>query len=289
MPEPASSEDARPFTGERLHPEDSLPFTGERLHADDALFGIDLLRHRAAYHEAIRRARMTDASRVLELGSGTGYGTAEVASALAETSGEAARVVGLDRVAPLRSARQSSARFLRGDLDDPPLFAARFDLALSFQVVEHLEDPTSWLDALADHLAPGGQALVTTPNACFSDGENPFHVKEYTAGELEALLRRRFGEIEMLGVSARGEALAYHEARLDRIRRIVRIDPLGLRRRLPRTLVDFLFARLAILVRRGIGAEASLPQVDLDDFPIEPVHDRSLDLFAVCRAPRPRT
>ncbi len=275
MPEPSASEDA-------------LTFTGERLHADDARFGIDLLRHHAAYREAIRRARTTGATRVLELGSGTGYGTAEVATALAETSGEAARVVGLDRVAPLPPARRSPARFLRGDLDDPPLGGARFDLALSFQVVEHLEDPTSWLDALADHLAPRGQALVTTPNARFSDRENPFHVKEYEAGELEALLRRRFDEVEMLGVSARGEALAYHEARLARIRRIVRIDPLGLRRRLPRALVGFLFARLAVLVRRGIGAEASLPRVDLDDFPIEAAHDRSLDLFAVCRAPRPR-
>ena len=160
-------------------PDSTLTFTGERLHADDALFGIDLLRHRAAYREAIRRARAIGARRILELGSGTGYGTRELAEALGHEGQAPMQVVGLDRVAPLADARHGAARFLRGDLARVPLGPTRFDLAISFQVVEHLEDPAPWLDALADSLVPEGQALVTTPNAAFSDGENPFHVKEY--------------------------------------------------------------------------------------------------------------
>lgn len=265
-----------------------LSFTGERLHAGAALFGVDLLRHRAAYREAIRIARERGARRVLELGSGTGYGTAEMARALSQDASVDSRVLGVDRVAPLGAARESGACFVRGDLNAPPLALAGFGVVLSFQVVEHLPAPGAWLDLLADSLAPGGVALVTTPNAAFSDGENPFHVREYTAPELETLLRARFAEVEMRGVSARGEALAYHEARLARIRRIVRIDPLGLRRHLPRALVERLFARLAVVVRRGIAAEATLPKVDLDDFPIEAAHPRSLDLLAICRQPRPR-
>ena len=59
--------------------ESDLTFTGERLHAEDALFGIDLLRHRAAYQEAIRRVQACGARWILELGSGTGYGMAEMA------------------------------------------------------------------------------------------------------------------------------------------------------------------------------------------------------------------
>jgi len=39
-------------------------------------------------------------------------------------------------------------------------------------------------------------------------------------------------------------------------------------------------------VRRGIQQGSGLPDVTLDDFPIEPAHDRSLDLLAVCRRPR---
>ena len=44
-------------------------------------------------------------------------------------------------------------------------------------------------------------ALITTPNLLTSDRENPFHVHEYAPAELEACLRRRFEEVEMLGIT----------------------------------------------------------------------------------------
>ena len=261
-----------------MNPE-GLTFTGERLHAEDALFGVDLARHRAAYHEAIRRALATGAVRILELGSGTGYGTAELAMALP-------RVVAIDRVAPIAKAEVRRAHFLRANLEAIPLREEHFDVIVSFQVIEHLSDPNPYLDALARHISDDGIALVSTPNAAFSDGENPFHVREYTASGLLALLETRFESVEMLGVSARGEALRYHQERLRRIRRIVRLDPLRLRRQIPQSLVEWLFARLAVFVRRGIASGEGLPEVSLEDFPIEPAHEKSLDLFAVCRKPR---
>ncbi len=259
-------------------PERDVTFTGERLHDDDPLFGIDLLRHEAAYREAIRRARARGAESVLELGSGTGYGAAMLAEA-------GLRIFGLDRVAPLRRTRHLGPRFVRGDLRALPIRPGRFDLVVSFQVIEHLESPDDYLDALARAVSPGGEVLITTPNAAFSDGENPFHLREYECAELTRILGGHFGEVEMLGVSARAEALAYHEARLERIRRIVRIDPLGLRRRLPLGLIAPIFAALARVVRRGTHAADRAAHVSLEDFPIEPAHDRSLDLLAVCRRP----
>ncbi len=267
--------------------DDALTFTGERLHAEDALFGIDLLRHRAAYQAALDHAYAVATPRILELGSGTGYGTAELAEALAARFGTADRgVVGVDRVAPLDVGRRSPAQFLRADLNALPLRGDDFDLVLSFQVIEHLPDPTRYVDALANHLREDGTSLVTTPNAAFSDGENPFHVREYEAQDLHDLLAARFHDVEMLGVSARGEALAYHEARLARIRRIVRIDPFGLRKRIPTKQAEWLFARLALVVRRGIGADERLTRATLADFWVEPAHERSVDLMAVCRRPR---
>ncbi len=257
-----------------------LTFTGERLHESDALFGVDLLRHRAAYHEAIRIGREMGARSALEMGSGTGYGAAELAEALPS-------VVAVDRVAPLASGRRSRAVFLRADLEAMPLRERVFDLIVSFQVIEHLADPRRYLEAIARHLKPDGVALVTTPNRSNSDGENPFHVREYEAAELRALLERHFESVAMQGVSARGEALRYHQERLARIRRIVRIDPLRLRRRIPRGVVEWLFARLAVVVRRGITRENDLSKIRIEDFPIEPAHPDSLDLMAVCRVPRP--
>ncbi len=258
---------------------EALTFTGERLHGENALFGVDLVRHRAAYAYAISQARSHGAERVLEVGSGTGYGTAELAEAGLD-------VFAVDRVSPDRDARHPRVGFVRADAGSIPLADDAFDLVVSFQVIEHLEDPTRYAASIARMTKPGGFALITTPNLAQSDRENPFHVREYMADELADLLGAHFEEVEMLGVSATPEPMAYYDERLERIRRIVRIDPLGLRRRLPRGLIDRLFAMFAVVVRRGIAEGSGLPEVTLDDFPIVPADDRVLDLLAVCRRPR---
>ncbi len=262
-----------------------LLFTGERLHADSALFGVDLVRHRAAYAFAIETARREASGRVLDLGCGTGYGTAELAEALGEGAATT-RIYAIDRISPDPEARHPRAHFLRADMNGMPLHDGCFDLVVSFQVIEHLADPSHYLATIARTLRPGGVALITTPNLLESDRENPFHVHEYAPDELARVLAGYFEEVEMLGVTATPAPMAYYKARLDRIRRIVRIDPLGLRRVLPRGLIDWLFGRLAVVVRRGIADTDELADVTLADFPIVPVVDDCLDLMAVCRRPR---
>ncbi len=253
-----------------------LALTGERLQHEDALYGADLARHRVAYRFAIDSASQ---GRVLDLGCGTGYGTAE----LSETG---LRAVGLDRVVPSASARRSSARFVRADLNRIPFASGTFDLVVSFQVIEHLEDPRLYLDAIADLLRPGGVALLTTPNVLQSDRENPYHVHEYEAAELGELLRRHFGAVELRGVGATGPAARYHEERLRRIRRMTRLDPLGIRRLLPRSLVEWLFARLSVIVRLGIRGGGGIPELGPGDHPIGSADEKCLDLLAICRRSR---
>jgi len=158
---------------------------------------------------------------------------------------------------------------------------------VSFQVIEHLEDPTAYVDALAGLLRPNGLAIVTTPNILTSDGVNPYHVHEYTAQELSACLGRRFGEVEMRGIQPSESARRVLAERSQRIRRIMRLDPLGLRERLPRALVEWLFARFALLVRRrSAGAAPGEPEFTWRDFPAGPADADCLDLLALCREPR---
>ena len=252
--------------------------TGERLDDASALYSADLARHRAAYRFAESQAR---GGRAIDLGCGTGYGTAELAAA-------GWRVVGMDRVAPAGRARGSSASFVRGDLEKLPFAAHSFDTVTSFQVIEHLADPRAYLEQIARVLAPGGMLLLSTPNLRQSDGENPYHLHEYQADELAAVLARHFADVEMHGVHAVGVAARYHADRLRRIRLITRLDPLRLRRRLPRGLVDWLFARLSIVVRLAARRSGTTPQVRDEHYPMGAADDDCIDLVAVCRGPKLR-
>ena len=251
-------------------------FTGERLHAGDPLFALDLARHEAAYEIA---KALLPSGRVLDLGCGSGYGAAALAA-------RGARVVALDRVPPDAASRKGAARFVRADLEALPLVPRAFELVASFQVIEHLADPGPYLDAIARCLAPGATAILTTPNLLSSDGVNPYHVHEYTAPELERLLRTRFDDVEVHGIGASEPVRRSLEARSRRIRRIMRLDPLRLRDRLPRALVERLFAMFAILVRRRARASEGTPEVTWRDFPLGPADERCLDLLAFCRSPR---
>lgn len=249
-------------------------FTGERLHAGSSLFGVDLVRHRAPYVYALDFAK---AGRVLDLGCGSGYGTAEISDSLP-------RVVALDRIAPDRGNRRSNIDWVRADLHGNPFAAASFQLILSFQVIEHLVDPHVYLDSIARLLAPGGTAIITTPNVSTSDKINPFHVHEYEAEELRCCLAPYFDQVEMYGVGMSESVKPYFDARLARIAKIMRFDPLGLRKFLPKRLVTSIFAMGALWVRRGIqDSEVGMPDARLEDFPIGPADACDLDLLAICR------
>jgi len=253
-----------------------VTLTGERIDDDHDLYGPDLARHRSAYQYAARSVR---SCRTLDLGCGNGYGSAELSDA-------GGRVVALDRIAPDAQHRRESLQYVRGDLGGVPLAPRGFDLVVSFQVIEHLEDPTTYLEAIAAAMRLDGMALVTTPNVLQSDGVNPFHVHEYERDELRQLLARHFERVEMLGVGMSPRAYRYQADRLRRIRRIMKLDPFGLRNWLPRAWIDWLFARFSVVVRRGIQKGEGLPDLTVEDFPVGTADEKSLDLLAVCRGPR---
>ena len=115
--------------------------------------------------------------------------------------------------------------------------------------------------------------------------ENPYHLREWTAPELLALAASVLPGVRVRGMNASERVLAYEHARGEQIRRILRLDPLGLRNVLPETLVKFAFARLSVLVRRRIGdAVAESRAITPADFSVvAESRPDALDLVAFCR------
>jgi SAM-dependent methyltransferase len=168
-------------------------------------------RHQAAYREAVRllAGRMASGrpllgpgtGLILEAGCGEGYG--------ADVLRRAGRVVAvdLDPVAVARMARAHAAvPVVRADACQLPFASGSFDAIVGFQLLEHLYCPAEFLETAGALLTPGGVLLLSTPNrdkAASADGRpNPFHVHEYTAGELAGLLRARFERVRLGGIHA---------------------------------------------------------------------------------------
>jgi SAM-dependent methyltransferase len=249
-------------------------FTGERLPGGgEGEFAVDMERHMAAYRFAAERAAGRS---VLDAGCGEGYGAAFLANV-------AGRVVGADReeATSVAAARHHHPRltFRTFDLAELARFGERFDLVVSFQVIEHLPDPVGFLRGLVACTNPGGMLIVTTPNRLMSVSENPYHLREWTAPELLELAAPVVPGVRVLGMHGSERVLAYERARGEQVQRILRLDPLGLRRLLPEFVVKSVFPRLAQIVRRRLSAGSTLPAIGPEDFWVRGDElDRPLDL-----------
>jgi len=153
--------------------------------------------HRSRYRFAARLAR--PGQRILDVASGAGFGLDQLDQA-------GGRAVGVDyaahALAEVRRA-QPRARLVRADATRLPFPSASFDLVVSFETIEHVTDACALVHAIRGVLKPGGQLVLSTPNRGFGPPErhasNPFHVREFTADELHALLAETFSEVRLCG------------------------------------------------------------------------------------------
>ena len=66
-------------------------------------------------------------------------------------------------------AEAQGHRVLPKRIEECDLEKGFFDLVFSFHVVEHVEDPVSFMTAIAESLKPSGYALIETPNVDTAD------------------------------------------------------------------------------------------------------------------------
>jgi len=246
--------------------------------------------HLKAYETA---AEMADHKSVLDCGCNVGYGS-EVLSRRAK------EVVGVD-VSP-KAIEMAQKKFgtdgLKFHLVDGlhlPFANDRFDLVVSFQVIEHIDDYNPYLTEIMRVLKDDGIALFTTPNAHLRLDPGmkpfyPFHVREFRPEELQELLQAYFRRVEVRGLF--GEASLYniecqraYQSREKIRRRPNWINALSytMRARLPETLLDMIRS-----LQHWRYRNRKLTQFQIEQYSTADLYYRSeniteaLDLFALC-------
>jgi ubiquinone/menaquinone biosynthesis C-methylase UbiE len=171
--------------------------TGERVVESSYLTSaggyLIYLMHMAAYRLAEPFCR---GKRVIELGCGTGYG----ASHIAEQAHEVHAVdVASDAIDYARHhyAKPNLAFELVKEGQPLPFPDQSFDVALSFQVLEHVRDDTAYLAEAKRLLRSGGTLLLVTPDRRHRllAGQRPWnrwHAREYGMEDLVARVQEHF-------------------------------------------------------------------------------------------------
>jgi SAM-dependent methyltransferase len=204
-----------------------IEFTGERVipgQVDADLWAEHLSRYAFA-------ARWASGARVLDIGCGAGYGTAELAA-------HARLAVGID-LSPEATAHAGTAyplantRFVPASATALPFADASFHLVTAFEVIEHLADWRALLAEARRVLHPSGIFLVSTPNKQYytdsrgQTGPNPFHTHEFEFDEFQNALAEFFpastvllqNHLEAFAFYRGGDNLnPYVQGRLDGIR-----------------------------------------------------------------------
>jgi O-antigen biosynthesis protein len=156
-------------------------------------------------HRYLWAAKLVEGKRVLDLGSGEGFG----ASILADTAGE---VVGVDvdeRTVEHARLNWSSPQVsfeLGSALDLSAFDEGSFEAVVAFELIEHLSEQERVLAEIARVLSSDGVLIISTPDRRIyseaSGQDNPFHERELTSEEFSALLEITFSNVALWGQRA---------------------------------------------------------------------------------------
>jgi SAM-dependent methyltransferase len=246
--------------------------TGERVVTEKGGFGPTWKRHVAAYALC---EPFLPLGRILDLGCGVGHSFHLLAPR---------ETVGVD-IEP--SALEGQDRdTVAADMRDLPFPDGSFDGLISVQSLEHVPDGERVVREARRVVRAGGVAVFQTPNRLtFARPDeiiDPYHYVEYDPSELRALCETAFAEVELHGMfgTPRYEALWAAQART--LDRVLALDPLRLRRFVPRGVRKLLYDLLLTLFRRRETPEEAA--ITVEDFRLGSEDlDAALDVVAVCR------
>lgn len=129
--------------------------------------------------------------RVLDIASGTGYGTHYLSEHL-----KTGQIIGVDidsSVVDLAKKNYGSRNvdYLVGDAYKIPLEDDSIDVVISFETIEHVSDPDRFMAEVQRVLKPEGLFICSTPDIRNSFHPD-FHLHEFEEEEFFSLLSKRF-------------------------------------------------------------------------------------------------
>lgn len=137
--------------------------------------GRKLTRISAILHE-VAELKLQDPA-IFEVGSGAG-----VLTGVLRHVGPVTGIELSPKAVELSSRRYPDVSFLAGSLFDVPLPAASYDLVVSQEVLEHVDDQAGMLERIHQMLKPGGHIILTTPNATVAERSGMLRRAEMSEG-----------------------------------------------------------------------------------------------------------
>ena len=249
-----------------------MRITGERIVTGEGGFNPTWQRHSANYRFA---AKAVPPGAVLDLGCGSGHA--------AYYLGDRWSVgVDLDHDALAGQPRPG----VRGDLRRLPFPDGAFASVVCLHAVEHVPDPERVVAECFRVVAPGGRVVMATPNRLTfgrpDEVIDPYHFVEFSPDELQTLCAARFATVQLYGLFGSPQYMEFFGQERRKLDRLLGLDPLRLRRLVPRKGRQRLYDwRLTKERSRDVSPLAAT--ITVDDFSWQESNlDASLDLIAVC-------
>ena len=152
-----------------------------------------------SFHYVLASRALKPTDRVLDIASGKGFG----GNMMAQT---AASVICADLdSAKLEEGRalfpRANLSFSRQDATAITFPGESFDVVVSMETIEHMDDVDLYLSELSRVLKPGGRAILSTPqNSIGHIPLTPAHIHEFTLDELRSCCGRHFAIEKIIGL-----------------------------------------------------------------------------------------
>lgn len=157
---------------------------------DNIIYDEHLIRYKLA-------KQLVENKNVLDIACGSGYGS----EIMAQNKAQNVIAVDIDSETIAKNKqknKQKNLQYQTGNAEKIEFKDETFDIITSFETIEHLKNPSRYLQELSRVIKKDGIVLISTPNKEIYKEKNPYHHREYTKEEFKNLLSDYFPNIKII-------------------------------------------------------------------------------------------